>query len=558
MSKKKVNPVTVFALGGLGEIGKNMYGIEYGDEIIVIDAGLKFPEDDMPGIDLVIPDITYLIQNKDKVKGIFLTHGHEDHIGALPYVLRELNVPVYGARLTIGLVKSKLEEHGLLREAQLNLIDGNSEIQLGQMRISFFKTTHSIPDSLGVVVDTPEGAIVHTGDFKYDFTPVGEPADLAKMARIGEKGVLAMLSDSTNSERPGFSLSEKMVGDSIIDIFRRSHGRIIFATFASNVFRLKQVVEAAQEYNRKIAVIGRSMEKVFQLGQELGYIPIPDGMLIDTKEIDRLPSHQIVIICTGSQGEPLAALTRIANGSHRTISIYPGDTVIFSSSPIPGNTRNVSRTIDLLFKAGADVVYGPDLNIHTSGHGYQEELKLMLHFMRPKFFIPIHGEYRMLKHHAALAEDMGVLPENIFILENGETLRISRDQATKGVKIPAGAVLVDGSGVGDIGNIVLRDRIKLSEDGLIIVVTCVDMKNYKILAGPDIISRGFVYMRESEDLIRDATRMVNRVLTKLLEQKVSSWSEIKSQITNTLTPYFYEKTERKPMILPIIMEVNKS
>jgi ribonuclease J len=557
MELKSLPHVSIFALGGLGEIGKNMYGIQYENEIIVIDAGLKFPEEDMPGIDLVIPDITYLLQNKEKVKGIFLTHGHEDHIGGLPYVLRELLVPVYGGPLTIGLVQSKLQEHGLHSSSDLHVIDDNREFHYKNLSVSFFRTNHSIPDSFGVVINTPEGIIVHTGDFKIDLTPQGQKSDLAKMADLGEQNVLALLSDSTNSERPGLTPSDKVVGNKIDDIFYNCHTRILFATFASNVYRLQQVVDAAVKYGRKIAVIGRSMEKVFQLGQELGYITVPKTTMIDIKQVDDYVPEQVVIICTGSQGEQMAALTRIAYGSHRSLQIMPGDTVIYSSSPIPGNTQNVYRAIDQLFRAGANVIYGSNLDIHASGHGSQEDLKLMLSLIRPKYFIPIHGEFRMQKMHSRLAEQVGVPLENSFIMDNGDVLELTRDEAKLGTKIPSGVVLVDGSGVGDVGNIVLRDRKRLSEGGLIIVVMTIDMKNFKLLTGPDIISRGFVYVRESEELLREATVVTRQLVHRLLEGKVTSWSEFKAKIVNTLTPFFYEKRERTPMILPIIMEIDE-
>lgn len=549
--------VSVFALGGLGEIGKNMYGIQYGNDIVVIDAGLKFPEDDMPGIDLVIPDITYLLQNKDKVRGIVLTHGHEDHIGGLPYVLKELNVPVYGAPLTVGLVQAKLQEHHLSGSIEMNVIDDHRELHFGELKVTFFRTNHSIPDSLGVVVHTPEGVIVHTGDFKIDLTPTGHPSDLAKMAALGEQEVLLLLSDSTNSERPGLTPSDKTVGDKIDEIFYNCQSRILFATFASNVYRLQQVVEAAVKYGRRLAVIGRSMEKVFQIGQELGYIRVPAGMMIDIKQVDDYAPEQVAIICTGSQGEQMAALTRIAYGSHRSLQIIPGDTVIFSSSPIPGNTQNVYRTIDQLFRVGANVIYGSNLDIHASGHGSQDDLKLMLTLMKPKYFMPIHGEFRMLKQHGSLAEQVGVQSENIFVMDNGEVLQVNRNEARRGGKIASGIVLVDGNGIGDVGNIVLRDRKRLSEGGLIIVVMTIDMKNFKLLTGPDIISRGFVYVRESEELLREATIVVRQLVHTLLEEKVTSWSEFKAKIVKTLTPFFYERRERTPMILPIIMEVEE-
>ncbi|WP_255679482.1 ribonuclease J1 [Brevibacillus humidisoli] len=549
-----MSEVKIFALGGLGEIGKNMYCIEYLDEIVVIDCGVKFPENEMFGVDLVIPDVSYLVDNQDKIKGLFLTHGHEDHIGAIPYVLKQINMPVYGGRLTLGLVKSKLEEHRMLSDVELVTVTDETVVPFRHLSVSFFRTNHSIPDSFGIAVETPEGTVVHTGDFKLDMTPVGPSTDFAKMAKIGNGDVLALLSDSTNSERPGFTMSERAVGEGIQEVIAKARGRIILATFASNVHRLQQVVEAAMSVDRKIAVIGRSMEKVFLIGQELGYIQVPEGMLIDIKTIDQYPDNQILIICTGSQGEPMAALTRIASGAHRTVQIYPEDTVIISASPIPGNTINVSRTIDKLFRAGANVVHGTVFDIHASGHGSSEELKMMLNFIRPRYFVPIHGEYRMLVTHSKLAQQVGIDPENIFVMDNGDVLSCTREQATRG-KVPAGVVLIDGSGIGDVGNIVLRDRKHLAEDGLMVVVVSIDMKNFKILTGPDIVSRGFVYVRGSEALIQEATVLVKQRLAELLNKKVKEWSELKSQINQVLKPYVFEKTGRNPMILTILMEV---
>lgn len=547
--------VKIFGLGGMGEIGKNMYGIQYKQEIVVIDCGVKFPGRDMPGVDYIIPNIDYLLEHKDQVKGIFLTHGHEDHIGGLPFILKDLNVPVYGAPLTIGLVRSKLDEHRLLATTELHVVQDDSVIALDTMKVRFYRTSHSIPDAFGIVVETPIGPVVHTGDFKFDFSPEDKPADLYKMAKLGEDGVLALLADSTNSEKPGFSPSEKVVGKAINTTFGKCKGRILFATFASNVHRLQQVVEAAIEHRRKIAVIGRSMEKVFDIGQELGYIRLPEGMLIDVRDVDRYLDEEIVIICTGSQGEPNAALSRIASGSHKHIQIQPGDTVVFSSSPIPGNTQNINLSIDRLLRAGAQVIYGSMIDIHTSGHGCQEDLKLMLRLMKPQTFIPIHGEYRMLVQHAALAEKIGIPRGNIHLMGIGDTITLSKTEARRGSPIPAGEVFVNGSMPGGLDRSILDERRKLSDSGLIIVVAAVDPSTSQVLAGPDIVSRGFVYIRDSGPLIAQAEATLRRVIKRLQDREVRNMNVWKKEFADALTSFFESKLQRSPEILTVISEV---
>ncbi len=559
MSKKFNNEkLTIFALGGVGEIGKNMYVVQYANDIVVIDSGLKFPEEDMLGIDIVIPDITYLTENKEKVRGILLTHGHEDHIGGLPYVLKHLNVPVYGTKLTLGLVESKLKEANLLGETKRILIHANSEVQLGSMKATFFRTNHSIPDSVGICIDTPEGAVVHTGDFKFDHTPVNDQyADLHRMAEIGRKGVLALLSDSTNAERPGYTGSEKSVGAEIEEVFRKAKQRVVVATFASNIHRIQQVIDAAEATRRKVTVIGRSMVNVVSIASELGYLHIPDGMLIEPEEVNKLAADRVVILSTGSQGEPMSALTRMARATHRKIDIMPGDTVIIAATPIPGNEKYVGRTVDELFRIGANVIYGPGSvsGVHVSGHGSQEELKLMLNLMRPQYFIPIHGEYRMLRQHAQLAESVGIDKENIFIIDIGDTVEIQNGVARKGGRVPCGNILIDGLGVGDVGNIVLRDRKLLSQDGILVVVVTLSKQDGAILSGPDIISRGFVYVRESEGLLEEANRIVSSTLNKLMNENINEWASLKTNVKEALGRFLYEQTRRRPMILPIIMEV---
>lgn len=554
MSKLNNQKLQIFALGGVGEIGKNMYVVEYGNDIIIIDSGLKFPEEAMLGIDIVIPDITYLEENKDRVRGIIITHGHEDHIGGLPYVLRRIQVPVYATKLTLGLIDHKLKEANMLNHTKRILISAESEFKLGCFDLSFFKTNHSIPDSVGVCIGTPEGAVVHTGDFKFDYTPVnGEGADLSKMAQIGERGVLALLSDSTNAERPGYTLSEKEVGRAITEQFYKSDGRIIVATFASNIHRIQNVLDAAVKYDRKVAIVGRSMVNVIQIALNLGYLRAEENLIIDVDQIKKLPAEKIAILSTGSQGEPMSALTRMAKGTHRQIEIVPGDTVIFAATPIPGNEKFVSRTIDQLFKAGARVVYGLE-GVHVSGHGSQEELKLMLNLMKPTFFIPIHGEFRMLRQHAKLAEATGVRTENIFLIENGDVVEINDGHARLGAKISAGNVLIDGLGVGDVGNIVLRDRKLLSQDGILMVVVTLSKQNGTIVSGPDMVSRGFVYVRESEELMEESIKLVTLTLNRCMTENKSEWSTLKTSVRDALGRFLYDQTRRRPMILPIIME----
>ena len=548
--------VKIIPLGGLNEIGKNMTAIEYKNDIVIIDCGLKFPDEDMFGIDVVIPDITYLLKHRDKVSGIFLTHGHEDHIGALPYVLKQLNVPVYGTKLTLGIVQSQLKEHNLLSTTELITVKPRDVVRLNSVSVEFIKTNHSIADSVAIAVHTPLGAVLHTGDFKVDYTPIdGEPMDFARFAELGKKGVLLMMADSTNVERPGYTMSEKIVGESLCRIFGKSKGRIIVATFASNIHRIQQIIDAAAMYGRKVAVSGRSMENIVQVAIELGYIKIEKENLVSIDQINKYNNDQIVIITTGSQGEPMSALARMATSEHRKVNIVPGDTIIISATPIPGNEKLVSRVVDQLFKKGAEVVYGSSEAVHVSGHACQEELKLMQTLVKPKYFIPVHGEYRHLKQHGELANSIGVPKSNILIPEIGDVIEVTRNSIKKSGTVISGQIFVDGLGVGDVGNIVIRDRKHLSQDGILTVVVTLSKENKAIIAGPDIISRGFVYVRESEKLMDEARDIVRDVFTKCEERKITDWSTLKSTVRDELKSFLYEKTKRKPMILPIIMEI---
>lgn len=552
---KKSSKLKIIPLGGLYEVGKNITVIEYEEDIIIIDCGLIFPEDEMLGIDVVIPDITYLLKNREKIKGIILTHGHEDHIGALPYVLKKINIPIYGTKLTLGLVENKIKEHNI-NNTILNVVKPSQSIKLGQFNIEFIRTSHSIPDSVALAIHTPVGIVVHSGDFKIDYTPInGEVMDFHKFAEIGQKGVLVLLADSTNVERPGYTMSEKTVGDTFNDIFSTAKQRIIVATFASNIHRVQQIINSAVLFDRKVVVSGRSMVNVVKVATELGYLDVPEGTLVDINDMNRYPDNKIVVITTGSQGEPMSALARIASSDHRKMELMPGDLVIISASPIPGNEKTISKVINQLFKKGANVIYESLADVHVSGHACQEELKLLHSLLKPKFFIPIHGEYRHLKRHASLASELGMPKENIFIAENGSIVEFSKDSGVIAGSVPAGNILVDGLGVGDVGNIVLRDRKHLSEDGLIVIVVTISKQDGSVISGPDIVSRGFVYVRESEDLMEEARMIVREVLIECEKNKITDWATLKSNIKDALRNFLYEKIKRNPMILPIIMEV---
>ena len=551
---KKEN-LKIIPLGGIEEIGKNITVFEYGDDIIIVDCGVAFPEDDMLGIDLVIPDFSYLEKNKEKIRGLVVTHGHEDHIGSIPYFLKQLNVPIYATKLTIGLIKNKLDEHNLTRIANLTTVEQGDTIKLGVFNIEFIRSCHSIPDSVALAIHTPVGVVVHTGDFKIDYTPInGERMDFGRLAELGNKGVLALLSDSTNSERKGYTMSEVTVGEVFDKLFLNCKKRIVVATFASNVHRVQQIVNSAVKYNRKIAVCGRSMINMIETAIELGYINVPKNVFIDIDMIKNYTDEQLVIITTGSQGEPMSALTRMANGEHKKVNITAHDLVIISATPIPGNEKYVAKVIDDLMKIGAEVVYSSLADVHVSGHACQEEQKLMLSLVRPKYFIPVHGEYRQLIAHSETAKSLGYKQEDIILMKNGKVLELNENEWKFNGKVPFGKIMVDGLGVGDVGNIVLRDRQHLSQDGLIIVVLTMD-SNGAIVAGPDIISRGFVYVRESENLMEEVKAHIVLELDKCVEKNITDWATIKSTIKDNLKDFIYQKTKRNPMVLPIIMEV---
>lgn len=529
---------------------------EYGNDMIVVDCGLSFPENDMLGIDLVIPDVSYLIKNKDRIRGLVITHGHEDHIGAIPYILTQVNMPIYATRLTLGLIETKLEEHKLLKNTKLKCVKAGDICSFGNMKVEFIRTSHSIADSVALAIHTPQGTVVHTGDFKIDYTPIdGQLMDFARFAELGKKGVLALLSDSTNAERPGFTMSESSVGAVFNDIFEDCEKRIIVATFASNVHRVQQIFNSAMKYNRKVAVVGRSMQNVISVAKNLGYLTIAEDSFIDIDEINKYPDEQIVIITTGSQGESMSALSRMAMGDHRKVEITNNDLIIISASPIPGNEKSLSKVIDELFKKGADVIYHSLADVHVSGHACQEELKLMLALTKPKYFIPVHGEYRHLQRHAELGVSLGIEKKNIFTMTNGKVLEINQKEAKVTGFVTAGKVMVDGLGVGDVGNIVLRDRQHLSQDGLLVIVITMDSSTGQVVAGPDIISRGFVYVKESETLMEDIKNLVKKQLAKFEEKRVKDWTTIKTGLKDDVRDYLYTSTKRNPMILPIIMEV---
>jgi ribonuclease J len=553
---KNKSKVKVIPLGGLGEIGKNITAIEYGNEIIIIDCGLTFPEVDMYGVDLVIPDITYLVNNKEKVKGFVLTHGHEDHIGALPYALKQLNVPVYGTKLTLGLVEHKLKEHSMLSDCTLNVVQHGDIVKTDNLQIEFIRVSHSIPDACALAIHTPQGIIVHTGDFKVDYTPIdGKLINIERFSKLGAEKVLLLMADSTNVEREGYTVSERVIGENLTKIFGQAQGRVIVASFASNIHRIQQIINSSMHYGRKIAFSGRSMVNISAVARELGYLNLPDENIITLDEINNYPPEKVTIITTGSQGEPMSALARIASATHKQISIVPGDLVIISASPIPGNEKFISRVINELFRKGAKVIYKALEEIHVSGHACQEELKLMHQLVKPKFFMPVHGEYRHQKQHGLLAERLGMEKSNIFLLESGQILELTSKTARKSGKVPTGAIMVDGLGVGDVGNIVLRDRKHLGEDGILTVVVTIEKETCTVISGPDIITRGFIYMKESEELLKEIREVVKKELDKCMDDKIVEWVVIKSNIKGCLSQFLYNKIRRRPLILPIIMEI---
>jgi len=553
---KNKSKVKIIPLGGLGEVGKNITAFEYEDEIVIIDCGLAFPDEELYGIDLVIPDVTYLLKNKDKVKGFFITHGHEDHIGALPYVLKQINAPIYATKLTMGLIESKLTEHNILSDCTLNIVKAGDLVEVGSFTMEFIRTNHSIADSCSIALHTPVGIIVHTGDFKVDFTPIdGEVIDLQRYAQLGKKGVVLLMAESTNALQQGYTMSEKTVGETLEGLFTKATGRVIVATFASNIHRVQQIANASVKNGRKIAFSGRSMEKISEVARTLGYLFIPDEMIIDLNDIKKYSNERITIITTGSQGEPMAALTRISSGTHRSIQIEKGDTIIISATPIPGNQKAVSNVINDLTEKGANVIYNAIKDIHVSGHACEQELRLIHALLKPKFFMPIHGEYKHLIGHAKIAENMGMDKSDIFILETGEILELARTKAQMIGKVPSGRILIDGIGVGDVGNVVLRDRKNLAEDGIITVVIAIDRVNKIIISGPDIITRGFVYVRDSEQLIRDIRGIVTKSVERCLNNNVTQWSEIRNTIRREIDSFVYTKMKRKPMILPVITEI---
>ncbi len=553
---QKSKKIKIIPLGGLHEIGKNMTVFEYGSDLIILDCGLAFPDDDMLGVDMVIPDITYLQKHKNRIRGIVITHGHEDHIGAIPYVLKEFNVPVFGTKLTLGILKNKLSEHGILNSTKLNIVNPGETFSLGDFKIEFIRSNHSIADAVAVALHTPAGIVLHTGDFKIDSTPIdGEMIDLGRIGELGKKGVLLLMSDSTNAERRGYTMSERTVGDTFDNIFENCNKRIFVATFASNIHRVQQIINAAVKYGRKVAVSGRSMENVLSAAIELGYMKIPKNTLITLDEIGRYSKEQLVIVTTGSQGEPMSALSRMAYSGHKKVNIEADDLVIVSASPIPGNEKSISNVINELLKHGAEVIYESLADVHVSGHACQEELKIILALAKPTYFMPVHGEFKHLSRHRDLALQMGMKSKDIFMMENGKVLEVSAANAKITGVVPSGRVLVDGLGVGDVGSIVLRDRKHLAQDGLIVVVLTLDHASQTVVAGPDIISRGFVYVRESEDLMESMREKATEIVDACLDKNTFDWASLKSHLKNELGAFIFTKTKRKPMILPIIMDV---